>query len=630
MVTFGTQLAQLKRRDILKAFSMPQFQYNALKAGEIRVLILEPCGSNASRSTPLQGKLEPVRLDESPQYEALSYCWGSSATARSLYTPTGTFDITESLYSALGVLRNISGARRVWADAICINQLDKDEKNVQVALMGQIYQRASSCLVYLGPAFSNHTLIPPLLHAMADERFSGAQGQVSRSQKTEVGPPPFHAQAWSAFRELLRSPWFTRKWTVQECVLPRDVVVVCESWSIDWDTFAIAIQKASNRRTPLVTTNDALSTQATQDGANSVDQLRTIRTEFLQGTKVGMLDNLLRFRTRQATEARDHIFALRSISSDGADPAFTPDYQSALSDVTRKTAAAFIRNGQFLKLLYSAGLPVNTSDSDSWIPDWTCARPQLEPFGGLTPPWYQTACRNPPECRYLDEPGFLVVKGGRFDTITHTTSPCSVRREQHSETMGLFERLSPFILEVEGVMKSIFKYPNGEDLRDVQWRTLIANQAGGSYGSPAQLGRVFGALKVLIQHVLSEKNPDVPRPADYSPLTSFAAEMQSHQSQGSGNTGGELLEPFTDTLIRVLQGRKFCRTSKDYVGLVPADTEPGDLIYLVAGSEVPFVIRRSLEKAGGFRLVGEAYIHGIMQGEAREDEEYRLSKLMLH
>jgi hypothetical protein len=146
----------------------------------------------------------------------------------------------------------------VWADAVCINQQDNDEKNVQVALMGQIYQQASSCLVFLGPTFLNHTLVPLLLHAMADARFSGAQGQVSRNQASEVGPPPFHAQARSALRQLLRSPWFTRKWTIQECVLPRDVFVVCGSWSIDWDTFAIAVQKARNRRTPLVTTNDTL------------------------------------------------------------------------------------------------------------------------------------------------------------------------------------------------------------------------------------------------------------------------------------------------------------------------------------------------------------------------------------
>jgi hypothetical protein len=196
--------------------------------------------------------------------------------------------------------------------------------------------------------------------------------------------------------------------------------------------------------------------------------------------------------------------------------------------------------------------------------------------------------------------------------------------------MGLFEHLSPFILEVEGVMRSVHKYPNGEDVRDVQWRTLIANQAGGSYGPPANLGRGFGALKVLIQHVGSEKNPNVPRPTDYTALISFTAEMQGHQSQGSGNTPGELLEPFTDPLLRVLQGRKYCRTSKGYVGLVPADARPEDLICIIPGSEVPFVVCSSSDKAGAFLLVGDGYIHGIMQGEAREGEDYRLSSLTLH
>jgi hypothetical protein len=46
--------------------SMPQFRYSKLKSGEIRVLILEPCGSNGDRTTPPQAKLEHVRLNESP------------------------------------------------------------------------------------------------------------------------------------------------------------------------------------------------------------------------------------------------------------------------------------------------------------------------------------------------------------------------------------------------------------------------------------------------------------------------------------------------------------------------------------------------------------------------------------
>jgi hypothetical protein len=207
---------------------------------------------------------------------------------------------------------------------------------------------------------------------------------------------------------------------------------------------------------------------------------------------------------------------------------------------------------------------------------------------------------------------------------------CSIRREHHSQPKEFLERLTPFILEVDDLMKPIDTYPDGQDLQDVQWRTLIANKAGGLYNPPDRLGRAFRALKVLIQHIASGSNSNVPKPTDYQPLISFTDEMKGHQSQGAGNTPGELLEPFPGQLLQTLQGRKFCRTSNGYVGLVPAYTRPGDQVAVVAGSEVPFIVRHSLEREGAFILLGEAYIHGIMQGEVREGYDYQISSLFFH
>jgi hypothetical protein len=56
-------------------------------------------------------------------------------------------------------------------------------------------------------------------------------------------------------------------------------------------------------------------------------------------------------------------------------------------------------------------------------------------------------------------------------------------------------------------------------------------------------------------------------------------------------------------------------------GLCPADTQEGDLVALVLGSNVLHVIRE-LEVDGGtphvFGLVGEAYVHSWMDGQALE------------
>jgi hypothetical protein len=50
-----------------------------------------------------------------------------------------------------------------------------------------------------------------------------------------------------------------------------------------------------------------------------------------------------------------------------------------------------------------------------------------------------------------------------------------------------------------------------------------------------------------------------------------------------------------------------------YFGLVADHARAGDKIYVIFGAIVPFLLRKV---AGGcFELVGEAYMHGIMDGE---------------
>lgn len=55
-------------------------------------------------------------------------------------------------------------------------------------------------------------------------------------------------------------------------------------------------------------------------------------------------------------------------------------------------------------------------------------------------------------------------------------------------------------------------------------------------------------------------------------------------------------------------------TKRGYVGQFCADARIGDVICIPAGSAVPFVIR--LREKGMYEVIGECYVHGIMQGEA--------------
>ena len=47
-------------------------------------------------------------------------------------------------------LRYIDDERRLWIDAICVNQFDDDVKAIQAGFMAEIYKLASRVIVWLG------------------------------------------------------------------------------------------------------------------------------------------------------------------------------------------------------------------------------------------------------------------------------------------------------------------------------------------------------------------------------------------------------------------------------------------------------------------------------------------------
>ncbi|PHH75215.1 hypothetical protein CDD82_4536 [Ophiocordyceps australis] len=57
-----------------------------------------------------------------------------------------------------------------------------------------------------------------------------------------------------------------------------------------------------------------------------------------------------------------------------------------------------------------------------------------------------------------------------------------------------------------------------------------------------------------------------------------------------------------------------CFTGYNLMGLLPIATRAGDLVVIVHGCNVPFVVRPT-EREGYFGLVGECYVHGVMNGE---------------
>lgn len=162
-------------------------------------------------------------IDDCLDYEALSYTW----TAKNESTPerTGIYcdgsyiSITFHLASALFQLRHGSQTRNLWIDQVCIDQGNAFEKDCQIPLMGQIYSQATTVVIWLGSGDHDSDLAmamtPGLIHDL--EGLDQSNGPDQKFQVLENGK--LDASHAHALNRLLKRPWFSQVWTLQEAAL---------------------------------------------------------------------------------------------------------------------------------------------------------------------------------------------------------------------------------------------------------------------------------------------------------------------------------------------------------------------------------------------------------------------------
>jgi hypothetical protein len=139
-----------------------------------------------------------------PTYEALSYTWGSSSGLKEIYVddltenrnaPRKTIRIHRNLENALRYLRCVGKARMLWIDALCINQLDLDERSAQVQRMAGIFKYANRVIVWLGMPSSTSA------HVFCTLSTLGSQVEFARSN-IRFPSPLSDAPLWDCLYEL--------------------------------------------------------------------------------------------------------------------------------------------------------------------------------------------------------------------------------------------------------------------------------------------------------------------------------------------------------------------------------------------------------------------------------------------
>ncbi|KAK0621020.1 heterokaryon incompatibility protein-domain-containing protein [Immersiella caudata] len=256
--------------EALQVDDLPPYKYEQLtNPGQIRVLQL-----HMTKGDVIDLELKPVQHSDGG-YQALSYVWGSEDKPFRATVHNGTgaalgyIPLTLSLFNALRDLRDSEGvkSKQFWIDQICIDQ-QGDEKNHQVAIMGEIYRNAAGVITYLGPTedqgveestvelldriydhFSpNFDMLLEIgdLSDAYDRRASFPVPALPSDLEEEVTAcakggwvlDDAASKKWRHLTAWAYGDWTQRLWMVQEQLLNRNTQILGGRRLLRWDTIA--------------------------------------------------------------------------------------------------------------------------------------------------------------------------------------------------------------------------------------------------------------------------------------------------------------------------------------------------------------------------------------------------------
>lgn len=160
----------------------------------------------------------------------------------------------------------------------------------------------------------------------------------------------------------------------------------------------------------------------------------------------------------------------------------------------------------------------------------------------------------------------------------------------------LLKQTTLHIEESDGITRTIVSYPTGEDPKEAQWRTFICNVTMDLTKSPKEYEKRYEAWRRCNR---------VDKGAETT--EALIADFR-------------LQQPFDNVFSLHNKVKVFGATTNNYFGMFPKSANAGDEIWVLFGGEFPFVLRRK-ERIGYYELVGQCYIHGVMEGQLELKQE---------
>ncbi|GKT46151.1 heterokaryon incompatibility protein 6, OR allele [Colletotrichum spaethianum] len=576
-------------------------------------LCLELAQPASSFSSPVVARLSVVHHNTATKeppahYEALSYRWGDPNDRSTIFINGSGVSVLKDLEIALRHFRYDNEELVLWADAICINQDDIEERNVQVALMGTIYSKSYRLRIWLGEPGPDTAAAMKLMDECS-EYPPDADG-VKKIFNDERGS--------TGLTELLGREYWSRMWMFQEILLSKIARVYCGRYTANFDGI---------KYLDMVSANARLWPEPSKTPPWVLPLRRALvnTTQFtINPSRLGELENMLVLTRRlQAGDPRDKLFALMG-TCDMA-PYLAVDYSKPARDV-------YIEEDGESSTVDARRVGEPEGQTDTTLPSWT--------------PDFRASKRVAIYVGYgIEIPGvFNASKGTRFTAASHSGHPFN-----HSDTtlvaegllLDTIQKTAPVVKINSCPEQMIFtfglgqvgRHPSGRSQVQAFCETIIFDIYGPRDGDSAEKNKSRQQIRLqhllgFMKHMETIKNNAVPRKRDGSVdfPTLFGPEASRPGSvvrryEDLKRSQPDLLEEhhklfMKEYLYRAGNISSMFSTGGHYFGRCNHSVQPGDVVALLFGCTLPVILRKT---QSGFKLIGAAYVSGLMHGELMDN-----------
>ncbi|EHA51902.1 hypothetical protein MGG_05881 [Pyricularia oryzae 70-15] len=637
-------------------------QYEPLVGSDIRLLQLFPL--DPGDSGLVECKLVQVPLESvHSKYKALSYVWGDANVTRPISVDGKEVQVNASLEECL---RQFCQPGQddlpyyLWVDAVCINQADLAERSAQVMRMKDIYSTAQEVLIWLGPEREHtraalacfetmHFESLRIMNRMRDQDNPDEHYfEIVAGQWKTVAMRGADSEEMRGMFDILTRDWFCRVWVLQEVSMAQQATFVCGVLRTDvgnlwaaamghvftlfvddivesgWDKLQQNLPIFYDRRA--LSSLYMLTKMLKWDGCEEYRGRRILQDYDLGGLELffhvrglqvlGSLEGmLLELPLQLATDPRDKIYGVLGLSSDFSEGGIVPNYALPVAQIFMDAFASMIKESDSLHLLSGCNFSLlRDSTINEHIPTWV---PAL---------W----TNNDKDVKKMPIP--IMTKIPSSPSRTAHTASGGLALSSHPWNVDLeLARLSLSGIVIDSIQrltKNISLEPNTKEMNDTTYINQLANSRLDELVSDQNLEYPLtgekaweaGAATMTAnvrkrQDMTGEDTPQSSEPIEQPPLLDKQGDRHVW-CLGKDNLMGAVVMDF-------LSYARLAESCNGWFCLVPKETREGDKIAMLVGGSTFYVLRPQDDAGSGgpgldktWQLVGAAYVHGMMDGQA--------------